>query len=108
MQACKHNLIVIAFFLIVTAGVCLSVILPRSDSDLLVLFVSPFSQDTYVYAVLDAADGELVRTGKWPWLALVSSQNPGFVSDLYSAGALFVGDGEFFAACFNPTSFNKL
>ncbi|TLP43769.1 hypothetical protein FDK21_16215 [Cohaesibacter sp. CAU 1516] len=102
-QRHRHDTaILIVFSLIMTLGVFVFSAGPRASGDKVVVFVPPWSSDTNVVEVIAAANGALLRGGKWHWIALAQSDDPGFVHRLYWSGAFFVGGGEAFSACFSP------
>ncbi|MCT4656309.1 MAG: hypothetical protein N4A65_10900 [Cohaesibacter sp.] len=101
----RHNLISFALFASLTFCIFLLAAIPQSSSDNVVVFVSPYSKGSHALEVVARADGYLMNTGSRPWIVLAKSSNPGFIRDLYQAGALFVGSGRLFSACFpNPIS----
>lgn len=104
----RQNLISFSVFAVLTVSIFLLTALPQSDSDNVVVFVSPVSDNSHALEVIARAGGSFMNAGSWPWIALARSSNPDFVSDLYQAGALFVGSGRLFSACFpNPISPSK-
>jgi hypothetical protein len=70
---------------------------PRGDRVL--VLVDPWSEPHRVVSVIRDAGGTLVSSGRLPWLAIADGASPDFVSRLMSAGAVFVLDGGFGAAC---------
>ncbi|UIJ73122.1 hypothetical protein [Aurantimonas sp. HBX-1] len=84
----------IAAALLVLIGIAA---VPKGDRVL--VLVGPWSDPQHVVAVVRAAGGTLVATGRRPWIAVADGAAPDFVSRLVSAGAVLVLDGGFGAAC---------
>lgn len=99
-----HTLISLSVFVMLTASIFLLSSLPKAGADNVVVFVSPYASEQYALEVVAQADGYLMNAGSWPWIVLATSPNPEFVEELYEAGALFVGSGRLFSACF-PEAF---
>ncbi|SNZ20294.1 hypothetical protein [Cohaesibacter gelatinilyticus] len=104
----RQNLISFTVFACLTVSIFLLTALPQSETDTVVVFVFPGSESSHAVEVIARAGGYLMNSGSWPWIALASSSDPDFVNELYRAGALFVGSGRLFSACFpNPISPSK-
>ena len=96
-----HLPLVLTFFAFMTLGGFAFGVAPRAVGDKVVVFVPPWSSPTNALEVIAAADGSFLQSGNWQWIALAQSDDPSFVKQLYLSGALFVGSGEAFSACFS-------
>nr|WP_319530911.1 hypothetical protein [uncultured Cohaesibacter sp.] len=96
----SHYSIVGSFFLAMTLGVFVFASSPRASGEKVVVFVPPWSEQTDAIDVIARAGGAFVGTGNRSWIAIGISNHPHFVRDLYRAGALYVGSGTAFSACF--------
>ena len=95
----NHYGLIGLFFVFMTISLVVFALAPRDDGDKVVVFVSPFAQETLAVQVIANAKGSLVGTAKPDWFAFGISDDPNFVKKLYAAGALFVGSAEAFSAC---------
>ena len=96
-----NTLFVLTFFLVMTLGLFVFAASPRGVGDQVVVFVSPWTDQSQAIHVIAAAEGAFLRGGSRHWIALAKSDDPSFVSRLYQSGAIFVGNGEAFSACFS-------
>ena len=97
-----HFGLVSSFFVAMTLGVFIFASSPRTTGEKVVVFVPPWSHASAAIEVIAKAGGAYVGTGNRPWIAIGISDRPHFVRQLYRAGALYVGSGTAFSACF-PT-----
>ena len=82
-------LFTVVFFLFACGGTAFSAISPEKGEPVAV-WANPFAESADVYRIISAADGAIIRTGKWPGIALAVSADPDFPARLYEAGAMFV------------------
>ncbi|MEP3279588.1 MAG: hypothetical protein ABJN26_23810 [Stappiaceae bacterium] len=82
-------LFTIGFFLFACGGTALSAISPVKG-EAVAVWANPFTDSSDVYRIISAADGEIIRSGKWSGIAVATSADPDFLARLYKAGALFV------------------
>lgn len=82
-------LFTVGFFLFACGGTAVSAISPERGRPVAV-WANPLLDSGNVYNIIGAADGTIIRPGKWPGVALATSDDPEFSAKLYEAGALFV------------------
>jgi hypothetical protein len=69
---------------------CIGVELTSIASDKLMIIASPFG-DRSALDVVAAADGRIMRLGRWSWIAVAANDGPDVRGRLRTAGALWVG-----------------
>lgn len=65
----------------------------------LLVFVSPASPADSLMRTVQAAEGRLVASSRFEWVALVDGEGDDFAGRLKAAGAWLVLDGSFFQGC---------
>jgi hypothetical protein len=62
---------------------------------------NPWSPSPAVAAIA-GAEGRIVRAGRWPWIAVADSDDPGFRARLPQAGAVLILSPVLLGACLRP------
>lgn len=101
----KQNSIILMFWLVMTLGLFGLMATPDNHVNRVAVFLPPWAAADEMLRVISNADGLLVFSGRWSWIAVAQSDDPEFSQKLYRAGALFIGKAGTFSLCF--TSQNR-
>lgn len=97
----RPALSIIANALLIGGVLTAAAVMPASGGPVAVV-VAPWSERADAVAVVAAAGGSLVGTGRWSWIAVARADDAGLPDRLYAAGAALVFDSRLAAFCTTP------